>query len=168
MHCICKTIQKNSELYLGFINLEMAFDRIPRGKVWECEKKKGIDPQLIAATKSLYQNSRNYVRSKNNRSKDFITVDGLRQGGVLSALFFIIMMDEIIEKTKEKVKQVNIGHYKLTTTTKKISRKTKMTVYQTPATKMESTVRELQRAAQWAEIPKTWSQRLFADYSRCE
>jgi hypothetical protein len=38
----------------------------------------------------------------------------------------------------------------------------------TPATKMESTVRELQRAAQWAEIPKTWSQRLFADYSRCE
>jgi hypothetical protein len=110
----------------------MAFDRIPRGKVWECvEKKKGIDPQLITATKSLYQNSRNYVRSKNNRSKDFITADGLRQGGVLSALFFITMMDEIIEKTKEKVKQVNIGHYKLTTTTKKISRKTKMTVYQT-------------------------------------
>jgi hypothetical protein len=44
----------------------------------------------------LYQNSRNYVRSKNNRSKEFITVDGLRQGGVLSRLLFIIMMDEII------------------------------------------------------------------------
>jgi hypothetical protein len=122
---ICKTIQKNSELYLGFIDLEKAFDRIPRGKVWECIEKKGIDPQLITATKSLYQNSRNYVRSKNNRSKDVITVDGLRQGGVLSALFFIIMMDEIIEKTKEKVKQVNIGHYKLTTTTKKIAERQK-------------------------------------------
>jgi hypothetical protein len=78
-------------------------------------RKKGIDPQLITATKSLYQNSRNYVRSKNNRSKEFITVDGLRQGGVLSPLLFIIMMDEIIKKTKEKVKQVKIGHYKLTT-----------------------------------------------------
>jgi retron-type reverse transcriptase len=63
----------------------------------------------------LYQNSRNYVRSKNNRSKEFITVDGLRQGGVLSPLLFIIMMDEIIKKTKEKAKQVKIGHYKLTT-----------------------------------------------------
>jgi hypothetical protein len=112
---IYKTIQKNSELYLGFIDLEKAFDRIPRGKVWECLEKKGIDPQLITATKSLYQNSRNYVRSKNNRSKEFITVDGLRQGGVLSPLLFIIMMDEIIKKTKEKVKQVKIGHYKLTT-----------------------------------------------------
>jgi hypothetical protein len=44
-----KTIKKNSELYLGFIDL----DRIPRGKVWECLEKKGIDPQLITATKSL-------------------------------------------------------------------------------------------------------------------
>jgi hypothetical protein len=53
-----KTIQKNSEPYLGFIDLEKAFDRIPRGKVWECLEKKGIDRQLITATKSLYQNSR--------------------------------------------------------------------------------------------------------------
>jgi hypothetical protein len=112
---IYKSLQKNSELYLGFIDLEKAFDRIPRGKVWECLGKKGIDPQLITATKSLYQNSRNYVRSKNNRSKEFITIDGLRQGGVLSPLLFIIMMDEIIKKTKEKVKQVKIGHYKLAT-----------------------------------------------------
>jgi hypothetical protein len=33
-----------------------------------------------------------------------------------------------------------------------------------PLTEAEST----RAAAQWAEIPKTWSRRLFAGYSRCE
>jgi hypothetical protein len=48
----------------------------------------------------LYQTSRNYVRSKNNTSKEFITVDGLRQGGVLSPLLFIIMIKDRIKKHK--------------------------------------------------------------------
>jgi hypothetical protein len=64
------------------------------------KKKKEINPQLITATKSLYQTSRNYVRSKNNTSKEFITVDGLRQGGVLSPLLFIIMIKDRIKKHK--------------------------------------------------------------------
>jgi hypothetical protein len=41
---IYKTIKKNSELYLGFIDFEKAFDRIPRGKVWECLEKKRNSP----------------------------------------------------------------------------------------------------------------------------
>jgi hypothetical protein len=56
-------------------------------------KKKEINPQLITATKSLYQTSRNYVRSKNNTSKE-------RQGGVLSPLLFIIMIKDRIKKHK--------------------------------------------------------------------
>jgi hypothetical protein len=58
-------------------------------------KKQEINPQLITATKSLYQTSRNYVRSKNNTSKE-------RQGGVLSPLLFIIMIKDRHKNLRNK------------------------------------------------------------------
>lgn len=105
--------RENKEVYLAFLDLEKAFDRVPRDKLWKILSQRNVEKQLIEAIESLYNNSRNYVRTNNQQSEEFLTTYGLRQGGVLSPLLFNVVMDDIIKKTKEKTTKLYVGHNKL-------------------------------------------------------
>lgn len=110
---INKTLQKGTELYIAFIDLEKAFDSIGRWRIWECLQNRKIDTSLIEAIKSFYKNTKNYVRYKGTQSKEFITEDGLRQGAVLSPLLFILAMDEMIKLVKTQISAVTAGYLRL-------------------------------------------------------
>lgn len=55
----------------------------------------------------------NYVIRNNQISDGFTTNDGLRQGGGLSPLLFIIFMDDLIKECSTRVKKVHVGYRKL-------------------------------------------------------
>jgi hypothetical protein len=79
--------------YICFLDLEKAFDRVPRQKIWEVLYSSGVDPKLLDAIKSTYRNQRSSVLG----GKIYFTVKtGVRQGSVLSPLLFIIYMNVII------------------------------------------------------------------------
>src|ERR1700744_4306173 len=49
-----KLFEKNRDLFLCFIDLEKAFDRVPRQRLFEVLSEYGVDGFLLEAIKSLY------------------------------------------------------------------------------------------------------------------
>ena len=105
-----KSIHRNIEVYQAFIDLEKAFDRIPRTKIRSTLEKRNVDNKLIAAIMSLHDNNCNYVRTDNMQSEAFAVNNGLRQGGVLSPTLFNLVLDEAIKQTREATSKMYIGH----------------------------------------------------------
>ena len=102
--------QQGEDVYMAFIDLEKAFDSVPRLKFWTSLQKLGVNNKLIRAIKSLYKNTTNYVIRKNRKSETFTTKDGLRQGGGLSPTLFNIFMDDIIKQCELRTKKVLVGY----------------------------------------------------------
>ena len=44
----------NKELYMVFVDLEKAFDRVPRDMIWWALRRKGVNEQEISAIMEMY------------------------------------------------------------------------------------------------------------------
>ena len=84
-----------NDLFACFVDLEKAYDRIPRDKLWKVLQEYGVDGQLLRAIKSFYSRPEVCVRVNGKQSKPFHVGVGLRQGCVLSPLLFIVYMNWI-------------------------------------------------------------------------
>ena len=105
-----KRQRQNRDLYLGFIDIQKAFDSVQRKRVWQSLQQRGVPPKLRRNIQSIYDVTRNYVRKDNAQSEEFLTKDGLRQGGVLSPALFIMIMDDVLKEVKPKISQVHVGY----------------------------------------------------------
>ena len=73
-----------------------------------------MDAQLIDRIRNIYKDTKCYIAKDNLTSEFFNIGAGLRQGGVLSPTLFIVIMDDIIKKIKDKTTAtVKLGYYKL-------------------------------------------------------
>ena len=88
--------------WMAFIDLEKAFDRVPRELVWWALRKRGVDEWLINVIKSpMYEGATTAVKFKEGESAEFEVKVGVHQGSVLSPLLFIIVMDTLPEEFSE-------------------------------------------------------------------
>lgn len=101
---------RNIEIFQAFIDLEKAFDRVPRKVVEESLQGRKIQERLRKAIMSLYKDNRNYVRTDNMQSQEFMVNEGLRQGGVLSPVLFNLVMDDVMKETRDKTSKIYVGH----------------------------------------------------------
>ena len=83
------------EVYTCFVNLQKAYDRVPRDKLWAILLEHDVRGQLLATIKLLYKQSEVCVRVNGMKRKPFRVSVGLRYGCVLSPLRFITYMDNI-------------------------------------------------------------------------
>lgn len=80
-----KTREQNKVIYLCVMDLQKAFDRVPRIKMWQVLEKKMVEEKLINAIRNMYEKTFNYVITGNAISSIFKTKQGLRQGANLSS-----------------------------------------------------------------------------------
>ena len=84
---------KGKKLYFGFVDLEKAFDRVPREVISWAMRKLGVEEWLVSAVMSRYTGAKTIVRTVYGNSKGFEVKVGMHQGSRLSPLLFVIVME---------------------------------------------------------------------------
>ena len=92
----------NKELHMVFVDLEKAYDTIPRELIWHCLRKKQVPEAYIDIIKDMYKDSTTQVVTNVGETEEIRIEVGLHQGSALSPLLFIIIMDVISEDTGEE------------------------------------------------------------------
>ena len=90
-----KYLAVNKRLYMAFVDLEKAFDCVPRKVIWWALRKLGVEEWIVRLVKGTYANARSRVRVGEGFSKEFEVKVGVHQGSVLSPLLFIIVLEAL-------------------------------------------------------------------------
>ena len=98
--CIVRQLQEkhlpaNKPLYITFVDLEKAFDRVPRDVIWWAMRKLSIDEWMVHLVQSMYKDVGSRVRVGDGYSEEFGVGVGVHQGSVLSPLLFIIVLEAL-------------------------------------------------------------------------
>ena len=66
-----KFLAKKNELWMAFVDLEKAFDRVPREIVWWALRVVGVDVWIVKAIQAMYDGATTAVRLRDGESKEF-------------------------------------------------------------------------------------------------
>jgi len=80
---------------MAFVDLEKAFDRVPREVVWWALRSLGVDEWLVTVIKAMYADKSTMVKLNGRVNEGFGLKGGVHQGTVLSPLLFIIVLEAL-------------------------------------------------------------------------
>ena len=90
-----KHIIRKRKIYLIFVDLEEAFDRVPGSILWWTMRKLGIDEWFVRLVKVMYDGANSRVRVNGCFTERFEVTVGVHQGSALSPLLFAIVMEAL-------------------------------------------------------------------------
>ena len=85
---------KKKDLHMVFIDLEKAYDRVPRDVLWWVLEKKMVSSKYIDIIKDMYDNSVTSIRTIEGETVKFPITIGVHQGSSLSPYLFALVIDE--------------------------------------------------------------------------
>ena len=92
---------KGKKLYMCFVDLEKAFDRVPRNVLEWATRKKRIPEVMVRSVMSLYEGAVTKVRVDSELSEEFEVKVEIHQGSVLSPFLFVVVVDVVTEFARE-------------------------------------------------------------------
>jgi hypothetical protein len=87
--------EQKKDLYIIFIDLEKAYDKMPRNVMWWVLQKHKVSSKYITLIKDMYDNVVTSLRTSDRDTNDFPINIGLHQGSALSHYLFALVMDEV-------------------------------------------------------------------------
>ena len=103
--CLRMLLEKWTEgqkaVHCVFIDLEKAYDRVPREELWECLRLAETSECYIRMIKDMYDGATTAVRSAAGLTEEFKVGVGLHQNSALSPFRFAIIMDKLTEDIRK-------------------------------------------------------------------
>jgi hypothetical protein len=90
------------ELHCVFVDLEKAYDRVPREELWYCMRKSGVTEKYVRVVQDMYKDCKTVVRCAVGVTEEFKVEVGLHQGSALSPFLFAIVMDRLTDDVRQK------------------------------------------------------------------
>ncbi|KAK3527860.1 hypothetical protein QTP86_009416 [Hemibagrus guttatus] len=90
------------ELHCVFVDLEKAYDRVPREELWYCMRKSGVAEKYVRVVQDMYERSRTVVRCAVGQTEELNVEVGLHQGSALSPFLFAMVMDQLSEEVRQE------------------------------------------------------------------
>ena len=88
---------KGKKLHICFVDIEKAFDRVPRIVLEWAMRKKEIPEVLVRSVMSLHEGAKTKERVDSELSEEFEVKVGMHQGSVLSPFLFAVFVDVVTE-----------------------------------------------------------------------
>ena len=93
-----KAREKKIPLNFHFIDFKAAFDTIWRKALWQMLNKIGVNPKITRIVQYMYNNTQCAVIIDNNLTEWFTVEVGVRQGCILSPMFFNIFLEFVMDE----------------------------------------------------------------------
>ena len=101
LRCITALAKYNKiTLYIGFLDLSKAFDRVSRYLLLKTLVRLGIGNVMFNVLKRMYSNTRCVLKGFGKVSEVFEMYSGIRQGLSSSVILFIVFLDDVIDNLK--------------------------------------------------------------------
>ena len=92
---------KNKKLFFIYVDLEKAFDRVPREVIRFALRCKGVPEYLVNGAMSLYKGCKTAVSVDGELSSSFSVKVGVYQKSALSPFLFIMVMDVLTKDVRD-------------------------------------------------------------------
>ena len=94
--------ESQRELHCVFVDLEKAYDRVPREELWYCMRKSGIVEKYVQLVQHMYEGSERVVKCAVGTTESFKVKVGLHRGSALSPFLFAVIMNRLTEEVSRK------------------------------------------------------------------
>ena len=103
-------IHNGSNVYSVLLDATKAFDKVHYGKLFKLLMDRNIPPYCIRFILDSYIRQRVHTFWQGEYSDVIQTLNGVRQGGVLSAILFCIYFDELLQRLEDHSVGCHIGN----------------------------------------------------------
>uniref|UniRef100_A0A8C4T634 ribonuclease H n=1 Tax=Erpetoichthys calabaricus TaxID=27687 RepID=A0A8C4T634_ERPCA len=94
--------EAQKELHCVFVDLEKAYNRVPRQELWYCMRKSGVAEEYVRVVQDIYKGSATVVRSAVGVTDAFKLEVGLHQGSALNPFLFAMAMDRLTDEIRQE------------------------------------------------------------------
>ena len=91
------------ELHCVFVNLEKAYDKVPREELWYCMRMSQVVEKYVKIVQDMYEDSVTTVRCAVGLTEWFKVEVGLHQGSALRPFLFTMVLDRLTNEVRAGV-----------------------------------------------------------------